>query len=315
MMKSAADVEREVETSRSNLDRTMEALKDKMTPGQLFDEASRALGSTGQQVFSKFVEQAKENPMPLAVMGLGLAWLMTSSGKKHSYDYSSHEPRSFEPTGYDAESGRYGLAGAADGIGDKASELAAGVKEKLSDARHRIADAGASVGERGRSAAHGLNSAAHTAADKAGQYRDRAQRTFSRTLESEPLLIGAIGLAVGAAIGASLPHTDMEDRKLGPLRDKALEKGKELAEGTMQQAGEVAQAAYGSVKDELSNADGGDLKDRAQNAAKSAVQAARDAMPGAENAQGGGQGQGATQVTASPELRSSQGTGGQGFPT
>ena len=67
MTKTAADIEREVEASRSNLDRTVESLKDKMTPGQLFDETSRALGSTGQQVFAKFVEQAKENPMPLAV--------------------------------------------------------------------------------------------------------------------------------------------------------------------------------------------------------------------------------------------------------
>jgi hypothetical protein len=293
MMKSAADVEREVETSRSNLDRTMEALKDKMTPGQLFDEASRALGSTGQQVFSKFVEQAKDNPMPLAVMGLGLAWLMTSNGKKRSYGYASYEPRSFDPDLFDRDGGRHGLSGAAEGIGEKASDLVAGVKDKLADAKDRIAGAGASVGDRGRSAAQGLSSAAHTAADKAGQVRDRAQQTFSRTLESEPLLIGAIGLAVGAAIGAALPHTDVEDRKIGPYRDKALEKGKEIAQDTMQQAGEVAQAAYGSVKDELANTDGGELKDRVGSAAKSAVQSARDTLQG--DGQGGGQGQASTQ--------------------
>ena len=287
MMKSAADAEREVETSRSNLDRTMEALKDKMTPGQLFDEASRALGSTGQQVFSKLAEQAKANPMPLAVMGLGLAWLMTSSGKTRSYEYSSYEPRTFEP-----DSGRHGLSGAAEGIGDKASDLASGMKEQLSDARRRLADAGASVGDRGRWAAQGLGSAAHTAADKAGQYRDQAQRTFSRVLENEPLLIGAIGLAVGVAIGASLPHTDTEDRGIGPYRDKALEKGKEIAQETMQQAGEVAQAAYGSIKDELANTDGGELKDRVEAAGKSAVQAARDTLKGDDQANGATPGQG-----------------------
>ena len=70
MMKSAEEVEREVEASRGELDRTVEALKDKMTPGQIFDEATRAMGGAGQQVMSKFVDQARENPMPLAVMGL-----------------------------------------------------------------------------------------------------------------------------------------------------------------------------------------------------------------------------------------------------
>jgi hypothetical protein len=311
MMKSAADVEREVETSRSNLDSTLEALKDKMTPGQLFDEASRALGSTGQQVFSKFMEQAKENPMPLAVMGLGLAWLMTSSGKKQSYGYASYEPRSFE-----TERSRYGASSAADGIGEKVSDLAAGAKSTLSDAKDRIAGVGAAVGERGRSAAHGLSSAAHSAAEKASQYGGQARQTFSRTLEGEPLLIGAIGLAVGAAIGAALPHTDLEDRKLGPLRDKALERGKDLAQGAMQQAGDVAQAAYGSVKDELANTDGGELKDRVQSAAKSAVQAARDVTQGNGNGQGDDQDQDNNQgLGETQELRNSQGLGGQGFPT
>jgi hypothetical protein len=224
MMKSAADVEREVETSRSNLDRTVEALKDKMTPGQLFDEASRALGSTGQQVFSKFVEQAKENPMPLAVMGLGLAWLMSGSGRRSGSGYPVYEPRSFAPGGGN------GIAGAAHGIGEKAADLVSGVKDKVAGAKDRLADATGSVGEAGRSAAQSVSAAAQSTLEKADQYRHQAQRSFSQVLEAEPLLIGAIGLAVGAAIGASLPHTDVEDRAVGPLRDKVLEKGKEIAQ-------------------------------------------------------------------------------------
>jgi len=290
-MKSAADAEREVEASRSNLDRTVEALKDKMTPGQLFDEASRAMGSTGQQVFSKFVEQAKDNPMPLAVMGLGLAWLMSSSGHRSAPTY---EPRSFSPAGDGA-----GLGAKARDLGDKASGMVAGVKEKLSGAA-------ASVSESGQSAAQTLSSAASTAAEKAGQYRDQAQRSFSRVLETEPLLIGAIGLAVGAAIGAALPHTDVEDRAVGPLRDKVVEKGKEIAQETMEQAGSVAQAAYGAIKEELTagDGDGAPLADRAGSAARSAVQAARDELQGDGESQSQGKG--------SAGSGQSQGSGGSG---
>ncbi|WP_334165458.1 DUF3618 domain-containing protein, partial [Phenylobacterium sp.] len=65
--KSAADVEREVEASREELERTVEALKDKMTPGELFNEASRAMGGAGNRMMMKVVDQAKENPVPVAL--------------------------------------------------------------------------------------------------------------------------------------------------------------------------------------------------------------------------------------------------------
>ena len=81
MNRSAAEVELEVEAQRGHLDRTVEALKDKLTPGEVFDEASRAMGDAGQQVLARLLEQARQNPMPVALVGVGLAWLMSSSGK------------------------------------------------------------------------------------------------------------------------------------------------------------------------------------------------------------------------------------------
>jgi len=278
MTKTAADVEREVEASRSDLDRTVEALKEKMTPGQLFDEASRAMGGAGQQVLSRFVEQAKENPMPLAVMGLGLAWLMSSSGKKTARGDGPHrgygpgdygrldEPRSFAPDGADG-----GLADKAHALGDKASDAVSGAKERLSSVKD-------SAGETARRAAGAVR-------DKAGAYGQQAQQTFSQVLESDPLLIGAVGLLVGAAIGAALPSTRLEDHTVGPIRDKLLQKGKGVAQERLQQAGEVAEAAYGSAKEALTKPSDGDVEpaDRARDAVRSAVQAGREQLQGPPN--------------------------------
>jgi hypothetical protein len=276
MNRTAADVEREVEASRSDLDRTVEALKDKMTPGQIFDEASRAMGGAGQQVLSKFVEQAKENPMPLAVMGLGLAWLMSGAGKSGGGTAGGSaagyaEPRSF------AERGKHGANVVSDlgsglgekvhAVGDKASGVIAGAKDKLSSAASTVGGSATSV------------------AGKVGAYGHQAQRGFAQLLESEPLLIGAAGLLVGAAIGAALPHTDLEDRTVGPARDKLLEKGKDLAHDGLQHAGDVAQAAYGSVKDELQKPppEGSDPVQRAGDIAQGAVQAGRQALENPPN--------------------------------
>lgn len=270
MTKTAEEVEREVEASRSDLDRTVEALKDKMTPGQIFDEATKAMGGAGQQVLSKFVDQAKENPMPLAVMGLGLIWLMSSSAKQRSsssHDAGYREPRSFAGDGAEEPGG---LGERAQAIGDKASSLAADAKDKLSDAASSAAD-------RSRSVVKNLGAAAGGAASKVGRYGQQAQRSLAGAVQDEPLLIGAAGVLIGAAIGAALPSTDLEDRTVGPLRDKVLRKGKDLAEDGLQQAGDVAHAAYGSVKEELQKPthDGDDPVQRAKDVARGAVQAGR----------------------------------------
>jgi len=252
MTKTAADVEREVEASRGNLDRTVDALRGKMTPGQLFDEASRAMGGAGQQVMTRFVEQAKENPMPLAVMGLGLAWLMSTSGKG---------PRA--PQGYrnpvDLVSSP-GVGEQVHAVGDAVSGLAA-------DAREKVSGAASSVTELSRSAV-----------DRAGEYGERAQRSFAQILEREPLLLGAAGLLVGAVFGAALPSTELEDRMVGPMRDKVVDKSKDLARSGMHQAGEVAQTAYAAVKSELqASADSGDsAAERIEDAVRAGAGAIRD---------------------------------------
>ena len=165
MNKTAEEAEREVEASRGELDRTVEALKDKMTPGQLLDEATRTMGDAGGQIFSKFVEQAKENPMPLAVMGLGLAWLMTSNNKARaagaptSYDMAATGDRA------DGESRSGGGVGAALGkAGDGLSSAARGVTDSVSGAADTVRGAAAGVRDRVADGAQGaLEGAQHAA--------------------------------------------------------------------------------------------------------------------------------------------------------
>lgn len=276
-MRTSAEVEAEVEASRSDLDRNVEALKQKMSPGQLFDEAARMMGGTGQQVASRFAEQAKANPMPLAVMGLGLAWLMASNRSGASSAGYVGESRSFAATGYESVDGgaHSGLKDKAHAAGDKAHEMMAGVQERFADARASAADAG-------RSARDSVGSMAATARDRASQASHQAQRTFMDTLQSEPLLIAGLGLLVGAAIGAALPHTAAEDRVMGQTRDRVLEKGKSLAQSGMEKAGAAAQATYGAAKAELSGgeADERPAADRLADAARAGVQGAKEQLQG-----------------------------------
>ncbi|RWB50991.1 DUF3618 domain-containing protein, partial [Mesorhizobium sp.] len=79
--KSAAELEREAEATRARVVATAESIRDKMTPGQLVDElAGLFSGGAGAEMLANLKAQVRDNPLPLTVIGAGLAWLMLGSG-------------------------------------------------------------------------------------------------------------------------------------------------------------------------------------------------------------------------------------------
>lgn len=83
--KSSAEIEREIENDRERIGEKLSAIQDKLTPGQLIDEGLGYLRSSGgAEYFGNLSNQVKANPMPLALMGISLAWMMASSGSSSS---------------------------------------------------------------------------------------------------------------------------------------------------------------------------------------------------------------------------------------
>jgi hypothetical protein len=69
------------------------------------------------------------------------------------------------------------------------------------------------------------DSASHTARDQARRARDE----FSVLMEEQPLLMGAIGLAVGATVAALMPGTRRERDLMGGASQSFTDKASELA--------------------------------------------------------------------------------------
>ena len=275
MTKTPAELEREVEDARSRIDRTVEALKDKMQPKELFDEATKMMGQTSNKVLTTAVEQLRENPIPIALIGLGVAWLAISQTRRASA--GSGYPEGYYPTyeGYDDDESLRGKVRA------KAEAAKAKLADTAEQAKQRLASAQTHAGD-GLATARGKASEyAHVAQEKAGEYGRYAKRRFDETLDHEPLVIGAIGLAVGAAIGAALPASPVERRYFGPARNKAAE----AAKASIGQVKDVAQRAYGQVKDELHRQTGPDgegatLAEKASAIAEAGAKTVRDDLEG-----------------------------------
>ena len=66
---------------------------------------------------------------------------------------------------------------------------------------------------------------------------------FSTTMQENPLVIGAIALAGGLALGLVVPETAYENKTLGKTRDQLLDKATEAASDLTHKVTAVAQTA------------------------------------------------------------------------
>lgn len=74
--KTSAELQREIEMQRSRVESTIDQIQEKLSPGQLVDEMlSYAKGGGGEFVAS-LQRNVTANPLPVALLGVSLAWLM-----------------------------------------------------------------------------------------------------------------------------------------------------------------------------------------------------------------------------------------------
>lgn len=74
--KSAAELQREIELQRSRVENTIDEIQQKLSPGQLVDELLAYTKGGGGEFVSSLQRNVTANPLPVALLGVSLAWLM-----------------------------------------------------------------------------------------------------------------------------------------------------------------------------------------------------------------------------------------------
>jgi len=247
--KSSAELEREAEAVRSRMSETAETLQRKLSPGQLLDEVGTYLrDSDGALALENLKTQVRDNPLPLALVGVGLAWLFMGGGPKA--DTLSEKMRGTS-TYPDADQGWPSYEGSA--FSSEESSLASSASAALDSASERARSAGRWASDTGRQASSQVRHAG-----------DRVQRMVSDTLNQEPLIIGTLGMAVGAAIGAMLPSSKVEEDILSPYGAAAREGAVDAINSGLEQArSAVSETVRAANEGEQSTPDlGGSDQDR-----------------------------------------------------
>ena len=257
--RSPEQIQRDIRQTRTEMSETLDAIRDKFSPGELLDQAlsyfkssnsgdGTGVGEAASQWASNLGDTIKQNPVPVALIGAGLAWLMmggsrrTGSPGSRPHLYDAYDAPVYDA--YDAPvSTTHGAQEHSGGLKERAGEMASGVQERMNAAGERVSGMAASARERVGDTADRLR---HQARWQGG----RTQETFNYLRDEQPLVLGALGFALGAALGAGLPPTQREDELMGETRDQVVQRAQELGEEQLDKAKQVASAASGAALDQ-----------------------------------------------------------------
>jgi hypothetical protein len=75
------------------------------------------------------------------------------------------------------------------------------------------------------------------------------QSQFQRMLMENPLAVGAVAVAIGAAVGLAVPETPQEHQLMGAARDKLVDRAQSVAQDTIQRVQEATGDAMQRVEE------------------------------------------------------------------
>jgi ElaB/YqjD/DUF883 family membrane-anchored ribosome-binding protein len=224
-------------------------------------EARETMTSAG----STTIDTVKSNPIPAALVAVGLGWLIVSSLKTRSTYDPRIQARSFDGIDEDGYAYSYdqGVAranarahGASPRRPRRVIERGRRVVEKVgSSVASTVSETAEHLAGDASSIAHDAGTRGRRIARRASTQARRAEQGFEHQLHDHPVAFGAVAVAIGAAIGLLLPRTETEDRLVGAKKDRLLDTAKERFEDVARQAIDSVQEKAGEITSSLKRAD------------------------------------------------------------
>ncbi|RYC29894.1 DUF3618 domain-containing protein [Lichenibacterium minor] len=263
---SSSEVAHEAEDTRANLASTLEQLRTNLQPQNVMEEVVSNARIGAASVADNLVGVAKQYPIPSVLIAAGSALIMRffskrgDTGPSGSEAFGGASPRPSQtprvlasrppmlrnPSSFQPAPGRGGSA--ASTLAEARDDLVEGLSTRGAALRRQAADAYQSTSSQ---AGEAMQSMSRYLPSDRGEVKSKLSTLF----EEQPLVLGAIGLAIGAAIGAALPMTETEDNLMGStahrLRDQATDAARHEVDEMRAAAGEAIDNVRHSAADNL----------------------------------------------------------------
>lgn len=249
---NAAELRAEIRETRERMGDSLEQLGERLNPGNIkdrvkqdirdatigkvenmahsaadqLDEARQTIGDAQRTV----VDVVRDNPIPAAMVGIGLGWIaynVRQRGSRGSSGYgrssSGRASRGYYDRGYTGSDYGAGYAGRSAYSGEGEGEESA-----MDRARDQASELPSKAQQ---TAGEWADRAQGVAENVADQTRHQARRLEDQFFEN-PLAMGAAALTLGMAAGLAIPETRKEDELMGGARDRLAERTREMVEDT-----------------------------------------------------------------------------------
>ena len=190
----------------------------------------------GSRFVRDFGKAVNRNPVPAALIGVGVLWLFASrigAGKARSI-----LERVSNMAGDAADTASSTFSSAASRASRATAEYA---RESAEAAQEGAADNFDQVSSSGRQRFRAFSEYARQGPEKGARQLDDLGANLTDMFRRQPLAMGAIGIAIGAGIAAALPLTETETEHLGEAGDALKERAQEFAGEQTERAKEMAE--------------------------------------------------------------------------
>jgi len=232
----------QIDETRHRMDETIGALGERLSGRHLVDEAlhffrtqnengnmnkfTQKISTSANTAARSVVDTVKANPLPIALIGAGVAWYFYNQSRRGATNGSYSDPEGYgnyygESYARDASDLGISAQDVAEprGLKAKAGQLQERSKEALQAASEKIQDMGGQVRER-----------AQELGDRSRElYREGRQRVVS-TIEQHPLESGLVCLAAGLIAGLAVPTSPRLRRTIAPRARQLRQRAGEVVE-------------------------------------------------------------------------------------
>jgi len=261
-----------IEETRSQMGETIDAIQDRLSFSNLSEQVSEhvnnAVETAKDAVYDATIGKAaimmknvknttvvrtvKENPFPFILIGLGAGLLayQSYSGKSSGMNFRRRYISN------DLEGNDTSLASAArdttgrSSMTDTAREKLTGVTDTVSTAANTALNKVSGVVD---TAYTGAGDVMNKAYSRAGEFGTQAYDMYDHYLEENPLAVGAVALALGAAVGMAIPSTRYEGQLLGDAREQLMSKAQDTAAHLLDKTKQVVTEAGQNLSEQAGN--------------------------------------------------------------